>query len=113
MKNHFFKSILFSTLAGAMFLTSCDSDDTTPDNGGGQTDDRWITVEGALMQDNAGDGNGSSSVFSVSKVNEKKPEIETNVYDNEFPVPSNRTAHLQSSQDGKTLFNIAYNGDNG
>lgn len=113
MKNHFFKSILFSTLAGAMFLTSCDSDDTTPDNGGGQTVDRWITVAGALMQDNAGDGNGGTRVFSVSKADAKNPEIAINVYDNGFPVPSNRTARLQSSQDGKTLFNIAYTGDNG
>src|SRR5690606_32396697 len=111
MKNHFFKSILFSTLAGAMFLTSCDSDDTTPDNGGGQTVDRWITVAGALMQDNAGDGNGGTRVFSVSKADAKNPEIAINVYDNGFLGPSNRTARLVSSQHGKNLFNIAYADD--
>jgi hypothetical protein len=35
------------------------------------------------------------------------------VYDNGFAVKSNRTARLQSSEDGNTLFNIAYTGDNG
>src|SRR5690606_6835297 len=99
MKNHFFKSILFSTLAGAMFLTSCDSDDTTPDNGGGQTVDRWITVAGALMQDNAGDGNGGTRVFSVSKADAKNPEITINIYDNALLVTTNITDRLKSAKD--------------
>lgn len=114
MKNRFLKSILFSAVAGAFLLTSCNSDDTTPiDNGGGETADRWITVAGALMQDVAGDGNGGTKVFSVSKADAKNPEKSIDVYENGFPVPSNRTARLQSSVDGKTLFNIAYTGDNG
>lgn len=114
MKNRFLKSILLSAFTGALFLTSCNSDDTTPvDNGGGETADRWITVAGALMQDAAGDGNGGTKVFSVSKADAKNPEKSIDVYQNGFPVPSNRTARLQSSVDGKTLFNIAYTGDNG
>lgn len=114
MKNRFLKSILFSALTGAFLLTSCTSDDTTTvDNGNGETADRWITVAGALMQDNAGDGNGGTKVFSVSKADAKNPEKSIDVYENGFPVPSNRTARLQSTVDGKTLFNIAYTGDNG
>lgn len=114
MKNRFLKSVLFSALAGSLILTSCNSDDTTPiDNGGGETADRWITIAGALMQDEAGDGNGGTKVFSVSKADAKNPEKSINVYESGFPVPSNRTARLQSSVDGKTLFNIAYTGDNG
>lgn len=114
MKNRFLKSILFSALTGVFLLTSCNSDDTTPvDNGGGETADRWITVAGALMQDNAGDGNGGTKVFSVSKADAKNPEKSIDVYENGFPVPSNRTARLQSSVDGKILYNIAYTGDNG
>ena len=35
------------------------------------------------------------------------------MYDNGFPVKSTRTARLQASEDGITLFNIAYSGDNG
>lgn len=114
MKKNFFKSILFSTLSSALILTSCTSDDTVPDdNQGGQTADRWITVAGALMQDAAGDGNGGTKVFSVSKTNAKNPEFAIDVYEKGFPVPSNRTARLQSSVKGNTLFNIAYTGDNG
>ena len=113
MKNRFLKSILFSALAGSFALTSCNSDDNTPIDNGGETADRWITVAGALMQDNAGDGNGGTKVFAVSKADAKNPEKTIDVYESGFSVPSNRTARLQSTVDGKTLFNIAYTGDNG
>lgn len=114
MKKQFFKSILFSTIVGTTFLASCTSDDASPaDTNNGQTADRWITVAGALMQDEAGDGNGGTKVFSVSKADAKNPDIAINVYENGFPVPSNRTARLQSTADGKILFNIAYTGPNG
>src|SRR5690554_865071 len=113
MKNRFLKSIFLSVFAGAALFTSCESDDVIDDNGGGQTTDRWITVADALMQDEAGDGNGGTKVYSVSKADAKNPEFSIDVYDNGFPVPSNRTARLQSSEDGKTLFNIAYTGANG
>ena len=114
MKNQFLKSMLFSALAGGMMLTSCSSDDAAPvDDGNGQTADRWITVAGALMQEEAGDGNGGTKVYSISKADAKNPEKVIDVYENGFPVPSNRTARLQSSVDGKTLFSIAYTGENG
>jgi len=114
MKNRLLSSMFFAAITGAVLLTSCTSDDTAdqPTNGG-ETKDRWITVAGALMQDVAGDGNGGTKVFSVSKEDAKNPEKSIDVYQNGFPVPSNRTARLQSSVDGSTLFNIAYNGDNG
>lgn len=113
MKNRFFKSIFLSVFtAGAVLFTSCESDDATPDDGQ-QTADRWITVAGALMQDEAGDGNGGTKVYSVSKADAKNPETVINVYDDGFSVPSNRTARLQSSEDGNTLFSIAYTGANG
>ena len=113
MKKFFLKSIFFSALACTMIFTSCDSDDTTNNIDEGQTADRWITVAGALMQDEAGDGNGGTKVFSVSRTDAKNPEFSIDVYDNGFPVPSNRTARLQGTEDGKTLFNIAYTGANG
>src|SRR5690606_14530475 len=34
-------------------------------------------------------------------------------FDNGFIVPSNRTARLQASEDGSTIFNISYAGDTG
>lgn len=52
-------------------------------------------------------------VYAVSKENAKNTDYSISVYDNGFPVKSNRTARLQSSEDGNTLFNIAYTGDNG
>src|SRR5690606_20449196 len=78
------------------------------DNGG-----RWITVAGALMLENPGDGSGGTKVYAVSKDDARNPEVSISVYDDGFNVISNRTARLQSSEDGNTLFNIAYTGDNG
>ncbi|MDE0537071.1 hypothetical protein OU788_12760, partial [Tenacibaculum sp. L6] len=34
-------------------------------------------------------------------------------FNNGFIVPSNRTARLQASEDGNTIFNISYAGDTG
>lgn len=116
MKNRFFKSILFSTLAGAMLFTSCESDDTLPDsdnNGGDNTTERWITIAGAAMGTNPGDGNGGTFVYSVSKTDAKNPEISISAFDNGFSVRSQRTARLQASEDGSTLFNIQYTGTDG
>ncbi|MDR1341354.1 MAG: hypothetical protein LBK58_15075, partial [Prevotellaceae bacterium] len=73
----------------------------------------WITVAGALMGDSPGDGNGGTKVYAVSKANAKDSTYSISVYDEGFSVKSNRTARLQSSEDGNTLFNIAYTGENG
>lgn len=103
--------LVLSTLA---LTTSCSSDDnksTDPVNP--ITDGRWITIAGAKMQDNPGDGNGGTLVYSVTKENAKDPNFSINVYDSGMPVQSNRTARLQSSVDGNTLFNITYTGANG
>jgi len=96
-------------------LTSCSSDDSKGDSWSEapSTQDRWITVAGALMQTNPGDGNGGTVVYSVSKENAKNANYSINVFDEGFPVLSNRTARLNSSVDGKTLFNITYTGANG
>ena len=112
MNYRFYKSIFLSACASALLFTSCQSDDETPIIGG-ETSDRWITVAGALMQDEPGDGNGGTKVFAVSKADAKDPSKIIDVYENGFPVPSNRTARLQATEDGNTLFSIAYNGPNG
>jgi hypothetical protein len=112
MKNNFFKFLMFGTLATAIVCTGCNNDpepNPTPD----PDPDRWITVAGALMGTTPGDGNGGTMVYAVSKENAKNPDYSIKVYDDGFAVKSTRTARLQSAEDGKTLFNIAYVGDNG
>lgn len=103
--------LVFTTFA---LTTSCSSDDnknTDPVNP--VTEGRWITVAGALMQTAPGDGNGGTKVFSVSKEEAKNPNFSIDVYEKGTPVQSSRTARLQSSVDGSTLFNITYTGANG
>lgn len=105
-----------SLLAGLLMtvaLTGCKDSNTGTDPDTDPNADRWITVAGALMGTTPGDGNGGTMVYSVSKEDAKNPNVSISVYDNGFGVKSTRTARLQSSEDGKTLFNIAYNGDNG
>lgn len=98
----------------ALSFTSCSKNDgpDNPSNPGGNPE-RWITVAGALMGSDPGDGNGGTMVYAVSKEDARNPEVSINVYQDGFAVRSNRTARLQSSEDGNTLFNIAYTGDNG
>lgn len=116
MKRSFLKLFGCGLVLTALSLTtSCSDDDKA--NVINETppveESRWITVAGALMQETAGDGNGGTVVYSVSKENALNPDFSINVYDNGMPVQSNRTARLQSSVDGSTLFNITYTGDNG
>ncbi|MFD2941774.1 hypothetical protein [Flavobacterium notoginsengisoli] len=116
MKKNTFKLLTSGLLLGALALTtSCSSDDnntnTEPVNP--ITDGRWITVAGALMQTDPGDGNGGTRVYAISKENAIDPNFSVDVYTNGTAVQSTRTARLQSSVDGNTLFNITYTGANG
>jgi len=115
MKNRFFNSFVCATVLAGLALTSCSNDDNKdsgyqPDLGNSS---RWITVAGALMGTNPGDGNGGTMVYAVSVDDAKNPEKSINAYDDGFHVKSQRTARLQSSEDGGTLFNIAYTGPDG
>jgi hypothetical protein len=95
--------------------TSCSSNDNN-DNPAPtlpETPGRWITLAGALMQTEPGDGNGGTKVFSVTKEDARNPNFSIDVYGKGSPVQSSRTARLQSSVDGSTLFNITYTGANG
>ena len=118
MKKKFLNSWAFAAILGLTSITTSCSDD---ENGGGTTEppiteSRYITIAGAVMgttDPTPGDGNGGTIVYAISKENAKDPSKSYDVFENGFAVPSNRTARLQSSQDGGTLFNIAYTGTNG
>lgn len=113
MKKQFLNLGLFSAMLLTATLSGCKDDSSTTTPEPETQEDRWVTLAGAVMGTTAGDGNGGTMVYAVSKENAKNPDFTINVYDNGFPVKSNRTARLQSSEDGATLFNIAYTGDNG
>lgn len=114
MKKNTFKLFACGLALSSLALTSCSSDDNkTAEPVNPVTDGRWITVAGALMQTDPGDGNGGTKVYAISKENAIDPNFSVNVYDQGSPVQSSRTARLQSSVDGSTLFNITYTGANG
>src|SRR5690554_67075 len=114
MKNNIIKLAALSLVLGA--FTSCSDDDNKGPKEPETVEDRWITVVGAVMgteDGTPGDGNGGTLVYSVSKEDAKNPDKTIDVFENGFVVPSFRTARLQATQDGFTLFNIAYGGANG
>lgn len=114
MKKGTFKLLACGLVFTTFALTSCSSsDDNNPAPTLPETPGRWITLAGALMQTEPGDGNGGTKVYSVTKENAKDPNFSIDVYEKGAPVQSSRTARLQSSVDGSTLFNITYTGANG
>jgi len=108
-----FKTCAAITLTVGL-MTSCSSDDdgVNPDPDPIE-DARWITVAAAKMGDNPGDGNGGTLIYAISSEDAKDPTKSIEPFDNGFIVPSNRTARLQASEDGNTIFNISYAGDTG
>lgn len=109
-----FKAFAVVTLAMGL-MTACSTDDSA-DAGGEEPEEeasRWITVAAARMGDNPGDGNGGTLIYALDSEEAKDPTISIEPFDNGFIVPSNRTARLQASEDGTTIFNISYAGDTG
>ncbi|MFX0558280.1 hypothetical protein ACOCEA_15875 [Maribacter sp. CXY002] len=123
MKRTFLNLKTFAAIiVTAGLLTACSSEDDTvftpePDTEEPETEEpeepRWITVAAAKMGDNPGDGNGGTLLYSVTSDDAKDPTVSIEPFENGFIAPSNRTARLQSSEDGNTIFNISYAGDTG
>lgn len=98
----------------ALSFASCSKEDiikTDPEIE--DPDNRWITVSGALMQTEPGDGNGGTQIFSVTPQEAKDPNFSIDVFNKGEGVRSSRTARLQASADGKYLYNIQYTGADG
>jgi hypothetical protein len=111
MKRKIFTMMMCGAAAAVLTLNSCKKDN---DNTGAELQaDRWITLSGALMRDEPGDGDGGTMVFSLSAADAKNPAVSVNVFDNGMHVKSSRTARLQASADGNFLYNIQYTGDDG
>lgn len=111
MKNTFWGAALV-----ALAIAGCSKDDgpgngTNPPAPGEES--RWITISGAMMGEEAGDGNGGTMVYSITPEQAKDPNVSINVFEQGMHVKSQRTARLQASADGKYLYNIQYVGDDG
>jgi hypothetical protein len=111
MKSKIFTMMMCGAAAALLSLNSCKKDNDPAEEG--LQADRWITLSGALMADEPGDGDGGTMVYSLSAADAKNPALSVNVFDNGMHVKSSRTARLQASADGKFLYNIQYTGDDG
>ena len=114
MKRIFLNLKAFSLITLLGLAASCSSDDDNTGVVGPEPEEaRMITIAAARMGDNPGDGNGGTLIYSVTSAEAKDPSVSIEPFDNGFIVPSNRTARLQASEDGSTIFNISYAGDTG
>ncbi|MCT1531075.1 MULTISPECIES: hypothetical protein [Sphingobacterium] len=111
MKMNMLKFALIGAVVSTISFSSC-SKDSGPDT---ENEDnvRWVTVSGALMDTEPGDGNAGTMVFAMKPEDAKNPAFSVNVFDQGQHVKSSRTARLQASSDGKYLYNIQYTGDDG
>lgn len=96
-----------------MLTIACDKETNSIADENKNDGSRWITIAGAVMGTTPGDGNGGTLIYSVSEDNAKDPNTTIDVFNNGFVAPSERTARLQASEDGNTMFNIQYTGDKG
>lgn len=101
------------TVFGALLSIYNCSDNDDPIEGGEVSGERYLTIAGSMQGTTPGDGNGGMLVYSVSLADAKDASKEFNIFDNGFLVPSNRTARINASEDGKYIYNIPYTGDNG
>ncbi|QTV06430.1 hypothetical protein [Faecalibacter bovis] len=114
MKKKFFRILMCSAFFVPLAMISCNDDDAGAGNEiVNPTNERYLTIGGALMQTEPGDGNGGMMVYSVKRSDAINPNHTINVFDQGFPVKSARTARIQSSNDGKYLYNIQYTGADG
>ena len=115
MKKRLFKAVKFAAVFGLLLSTyNCWNDDNPVESTEEPTtESRWVTIAGSMQGTTPGDGNGGMLIYSVSLEDAKNPSKTLTIFDNGFIVPSNRTARLNSSNDGKHIYNIPYTGDNG
>lgn len=112
MNNKQMKQVFFSAAVLVLTTAGCTKDGGPGTDTPGESD-RWITISGAIMDEEPGDGNGGTMVYSITPQQAKDPNVSINVFDNGMHVKSQRTARLQASADGKSLYNIQYTGEDG
>lgn len=113
MIKKYFNPLLYSAIAATISLSGCKDDSGSGPVKPDETDARWVTLSGALMQTTAGDGNGGTMVYSISAKDAMDPNVSVDVFEKGTHIKSSRTARLQASEDGSYLYNIQYTGDDG
>jgi len=113
-KGQLLRRTLFGAAIASLALGSCKKS-TTPSPDNNQDDTRWITLTAAVKGENDGDGNGGTIAYAITHDQAINPAYELDV----FPVgkglkfESPRTSRIQTSADGKYLYDIQYTGQDG
>lgn len=112
MNTNHIKHAIFGAAVLALAIGGC-AKDNGPDTDRPDESDRWITISGSMMEEDPGDGNAGTMVYSITPEQAKDPSVSINVFDNGMHVKSQRTARLQADADGQFLYNIQYTGEDG
>lgn len=116
MKRSILKPVFFASIIAGLSLAGCSKDNSVEEpNNPEENKTRWITLTAALKQTNDGDGNGGTIAYAINHDQAINPSFELDV----FPVgkglkfDSPRTSRIQTSADGKYLYDIQYTGADG
>ncbi len=116
-KNYVWRAAFLGAVISSLALGSCSSsgDEPEPTPTPGEDGTRWITLTAALKQDNDGDGNGGTLAYAVTHDQAIDPSYELDIFPvgKGFKFESPRTSRIQTSADGKYLYDIQYTGTDG
>jgi len=113
-KRQLFKGALFGAVIASLTLGSCNkTDNPSPEEP--QDDKRWITLTAALKQTTDGDGNGGTLAYAITHEQAINPAFELDIFPTGkgWKFESPRTSRIQTSKDGKYLYDIQYTGADG
>ncbi len=113
-KNLLLRKALFGAAIASLTLGSCskNNDPVTPDP---EEETRWITLTAALKLTNDGDGNGGTLAYAITHDQAIDPTYELDIFPTGkgWKFDSPRTSRIQTSADGKYLYDIQYTGAEG
>lgn len=114
-KRQLFRGALFGAVIASLTLGSCSKSDSPSPDGGQQDSKRWITLTAALKLTTDGDGNGGTLAYAVTHDQAINPAFELDVFPagKGWKFESPRTSRIQTSKDGKYLYDIQYTGTDG
>jgi hypothetical protein len=114
MNKKLFKTALFGAIITSLSLGSC-SKDAVPSPDDNQDDTRWITLTAALKGTQDGDGNGGTIAYAITHDQAINPAFELDVFPagKGLKFESPRTSRIQTSANGKYLYDIQYTGADG
>jgi len=114
-KNLLLRRALFGAVIASLTLGGCSKNNDPNPPEPEEPETRWITLTAALKQTNDGDGNGGTIAYAITHDQAIDPAYELDIFPagKGLKFESPRTSRIQTSADGKYLYDIQYTGADG